>query len=106
MARGFFPFGPLVCVCRLYSSKNFLVLFTKHILHLLIGRHICLQVSLIVMYIPPVYEVYRGYIVFVFSVIMFVCVWRGRGGVGGGGVVVCKRFVSSKISYELLNLGF
>ena len=25
--------------------------------------------------IPPVYEVYRGYIVFVFSVTMFVCLW-------------------------------
>ena len=25
--------------------------------------------------IPPVYEVYRGYIVFVFSVTMFVCVF-------------------------------
>ena len=23
--------------------------------------------------IPPVYEIYRGYIVFAFSVIMFVC---------------------------------
>ena len=34
MARGFFPFGPLVCVCRLYSSNNFLVFFAKHILHL------------------------------------------------------------------------
>ena len=26
-------------------------------------------------FIPPVYEVYRGYIVFVFSVTMFVCVY-------------------------------
>ena len=25
-------------------------------------------------FIPPIYEVYRGYIVFVFSVTMFVCV--------------------------------
>ena len=44
--------------------------------------------------IPPVYEAYRGYIVFVFSVTMFV------------GVCVCKHFFSSKISQELLNLGF
>ena len=38
-------------VYRLYCSVNFLVLFTKHILHLLIGRHICLQVSLRVMFL-------------------------------------------------------
>ena len=29
----------------------------------------------LVIVIPPVYEVYRGYIVFVFSVTMFVCVF-------------------------------
>ena len=40
--------------------------------------------------IPPIYKIYRGYIVFVFSVTMFVC----------------KLFCSSKISQELLNLGF
>ena len=47
-------------------------------------------------FIPPVYEVYRGYIVFVFSVTMFVCMC----------VCVCKFFFSSKISQELQNLGF
>ena len=39
--------------------------------------------------IPPVYEVYRGYIVFAFP---FLC--------------VCVNFFSSKISQELLCLGF
>ena len=43
--------------------------------------------------IPPVYEVYRGYIVFAFSVRMFVC------------VCVCKLFFPSKISQKLLDLG-
>ena len=46
----------------------------------------------------PRYEVYRGYIVFAFSVIMFVglsvCLF------------VCKLFFSSKISQQLLGLGF
>ena len=41
-----------------------------------------------------VYEVYRGYIVFAFSVIMFVCLF------------VCKLFFPSKISQQLLGLGF
>ena len=39
--------------------------------------------SLYFFIIPPVHEVYRGYIVFVFSVTMFVV---------GGGVFVCKLF--------------
>ena len=39
----------------------------------------------------PWYEVYRGYIVFAFSVIMFVCL---------------SVFFSSKISQQLLGLGF
>ena len=39
-------------------------------------------------FIPPVYEVYRGYIVFAFSVCLFVC----------------KLFFPSKISQELLDL--
>ena len=45
----------------------------------------------------PRYEVYRGYIVFAFSVIMFVC------------LSVCLSvnfFFSSKISQQLLGLGF
>ena len=42
----------------------------------------------------PRYEVYRGYIVFAFSVIMFVC------------LSVCKLFFPSKISQQLLGLGF
>ena len=42
----------------------------------------------------PRYEVYRGYIVFAFSVIMFVCLF------------VCKLFFSSKISQQLVWLGF
>ena len=41
-------------------------------------------------FIPPVYEVYRGYIVFAFSVCVFVCVLT---------------FFPSKISQELLYLG-
>ena len=52
-------------------------------------------------FIPPVYEVYKGYIVFVFTVTMFVCVCGG-----GGEGFACKLFFSSKISQELLNLGF
>ena len=43
----------------------------------------------VVIIIPPVYEVYRGYIVFAFSVCLFVC----------------KLFFQSKISQELLDLG-
>ena len=43
--------------------------------------------------IPPVNEVYRGYIVFAFSVRMFVC------------LSVCKK-IPSKISRKLLDLGF
>ena len=49
------------------------------------------------LFIPPVYEVYRGYIVFAFSVIMFVC------------LSVClfvNFFFPSKISQQLLGLGF
>ena len=45
----------------------------------------------------PRYEVYRGYIVFAFSVIMFVCLF------------VCLSvnfFFSSKISQQLLGVGF
>ena len=46
--------------------------------------------------IPPAYEVYRGYIVFVFSVTMLISVC----------VCVCVlTFFSSKISQELLHLG-
>ena len=46
-------------------------------------------------FIPPVYEVYRWYIVFAFSVRMFVC------------LSVCLSVNSpSKISQKLLDLGF
>ena len=48
-------------------------------------------------FLYPRYEVYRGYIVFAFSVIMFVCLF------------VCLSvnfFFSSKISQQLLGLGF
>ena len=45
--------------------------------------------------IPPAYEVYRGYIVFAFSVYMFVCVR-----------VCLLTFFLSKISRKLLDLGF
>ena len=48
-------------------------------------------------FIPPVYEVYRGYIVFAFSVIMFVCL--------SVCLFVCKLFFLSKISQQLLDLG-
>ena len=47
------------------------------------------------MILPPVYEVYRGYIVFAFSVCLFVCVC----------VCVYVNFFPSKISQELLDLG-
>ena len=46
----------------------------------------------------PRYEVYRGYIVFAFSVIMFVCL--------SVCLFVCKLFFPSKISQQLLGLGF
>ena len=42
----------------------------------------------VVIIIPPVYEVYRGYIVFAFSVIMFVCLFVC--------LSVCKLFFSVK----------
>ena len=42
--------------------------------------------------IPPAYEVYRGYIVFAFSVCVCVCVF--------------VNFFLSKISRKLLDLGF
>ena len=45
-----------------------------------------------VLIIPPVYEVYRGYIVFAFSVCECVC--------------VCVNFFLSKISQQLLDPGF
>ena len=47
--------------------------------------------------IPPVYEVYRGYIVLAFSVCVCVCVFVC--------LCVCKLFFPSKISQELLDLG-
>ena len=50
----------------------------------------------------PQYEVYRGYIVFAFSVIMFVCLLVCL----SVGLSVCKLFFSSKISQQLLGLGF
>ena len=46
--------------------------------------------------ITPAYEVYRGYIVFAFSVYMFVCVCA----------CVFVNFFLSKISRKLLDLGF
>ena len=46
----------------------------------------------------PRYEVYRGYIAFAFSVIMFVCLFVC--------LFVCKLFFPSKISQQLLELGF
>ena len=58
------------------------------------GEYIGVAVDLV---IPPAYKVYRGYIVFVFSVIVCVCLC----------VCVCVNFFfSSKISQELLHLGF
>ena len=43
-------------------------------------------------FIPPAYEVYRGYIVFAFSVCVCVCVF--------------VNFFLSKISRKVLDLGF
>ena len=58
-------------------------------------------VGIVLFLLYPRYEVYRGYIVFAFSVIMFV------------GLSVClfvclsvNFFFSSKISQQLLGLGF
>ena len=45
-------------------------------------------------YLYPRYEVYRGYIVFAFSVIMFVCLF------------VCNVFYLSKICQQIRGLGF
>ena len=45
-------------------------------------------------FLYPRYEVYRGYIVFAFSVIMFVGL--------SVGLSVCKLFFPSKISQQLL----
>ena len=59
---------------------------------------VCLFVCLSVNLLYPRYEVYRGYIVFAFSVIMFVCL--------SVCLFVCKLFFSSKISQQLLGLGF
>ena len=50
--------------------------------------------SLSIVFIPPVYEEYRGYVVFAFSVCVCVCVC----------VFVCKLFLSSKIPQQLLDL--
>ena len=50
----------------------------------------------------PRYEVYRGYIVFALSVIMFVCLLVCL----SVGLSVCKLFFPSKISQQLLGLGF
>ena len=44
----------------------------------------------------PRYDVYTGYIVFAFSVIMFVCL----------SVCLSVNFFPSKISQQLLGLGF
>ena len=64
----------------------------------MIGKHPPLNLFLWgILFLYPRYEVYRGYIVFAFSVIMFVCLF------------VCLSvnfFFSSKISQQLLGLGF
>ena len=58
----------MISVCEIIlmgrETKN-----NSHGAVLFINRFGCLYFILM----PPVYEVYRGYIVFVFSVIMFVC---------------------------------
>ena len=55
--------------------------------------YLSLNVLVYFVWLYPRYEVYRGYIVFAFSVIMFVCLCVG--------LSVCKLF-SSKISQQLL----
>ena len=47
--------------------------------------------------IPPLYEVYRGYIVFAFSLTMLVCL--------SVCLSVCKPFFRSRISQKLFDLG-
>ena len=65
----------------------------KFCVHLQKGKVYCVKGNLY-----PRYEVYRGYIVFAFSVIMFVCL--------SVCLFVCKLFFPSKISQQLLGLGF
>ena len=59
---------------------------------------VCLSVCLSVNLLYPRYEVHRGFIVFAFSVIMFVCLFVC--------LFVCKLFFSSKISQQQLGLEF
>ena len=53
-----------------------------------------LEADQLYIFIPPAYEVYRGYIVFAFSVCVCVC------------VCVFVNFFLSKISRKLLDVGF
>ena len=62
-------------------KKNNIDLFEVHAHISLFQIYVHVQLQII---IPPVYEVYRGYIVFVFSVTMFVGVFVG--------VCVCNFF--------------
>ena len=72
-------------------------MFSHNKAHLMISVwYCCLYVFLIFYYFiipPPAYEAYRGYIVFAFSVYMFVC------------ECVFVNFFLSKISRKLLDLG-
>ena len=71
----------------------FLKIFTKYSTYHSLSANTCFKSLAFILFIPPVYEVYRGYIVFAFSVCVCVCVF------------VCKLFFPSKISQELLDLG-
>ena len=72
--------------------RNLMLLFA------LFNRNLMLLFALfyrnLMLLLYPWYRVYRGYIVFAFSIIMSVCLF------------VCKLFFPSKISQQLLGLGF
>ena len=66
--------------------------FSAYILARLFIFYSPIDLMYLFIFIPPVYKVYRGYIVFAFSVTMFVCLF-------------VNFFFPSKISQELLDIG-
>ena len=79
------------CVVSLSKALNPLLSIQAVLFYLSVSFPLsCVLVSLY-----PLYEVYRGYIVFAFSVIMFVCVLVC--------LSVCKLFFLSKIFQQLLD---
>ena len=66
-----------------------IIFYEPYVNFLNLGLYVTDLLENCTIFIPPVYKVYRGFIVFAFS----IC------------VCVCKLFFSSKISQELLDLG-